>query len=108
MDLPSGDVTFLFSDIEGSTRLAHQLGAPAWSALLREHDRAADVAVGLGGGSVVKHEGDGVFAVFADPAGARPPRLPSADRWSKRGIGRSAARRCETGIRIRIHTGDGR
>ncbi len=46
VNLPTGDVTFLFSDIEGSTRLAQQLGAPAWAGILGEHDRAADLAVG--------------------------------------------------------------
>ena len=38
--LPQGTVTFLFSDIEGSTRLAQALGADRWEALLREHDLA--------------------------------------------------------------------
>lgn len=35
MDLPTGRVTFLFSDIEGSTRHAHRLGDDAWAGLLR-------------------------------------------------------------------------
>ena len=109
VNLPTGDVTFLFSDIEGSTRLAQQLGAPAWAGILGEHDRAADLAVALGGGSVVKHEGDGVFAVFAEPAGA----LIAAAAFS-RSLGETGS----TGpsapdalprprVRIGIHTGDG-
>ena len=70
MSLPVGDVTFLFSDIEGSTRLARELGADRWAALLRDHDSAASTAVETAGGTVVKHEGDGMFAVFADPRAA--------------------------------------
>jgi hypothetical protein len=36
-DLPAGDVTFLFTDIEGSTRLLHDLGAEAYADALAEH-----------------------------------------------------------------------
>src|SRR3954454_17597566 len=58
--LPTGPaVTFFFSDIEGSTRLAHDVDADAWEALLAEHDRLVDETVVAAGGVVVKHEGDG-------------------------------------------------
>lgn len=70
MSLPVGDVTFLFSDIEGSTRLAREIGTERWAALLRDHDMAATAAVTSAGGAVVKLEGDGMFAVFADPRAA--------------------------------------
>ncbi len=68
--LPTGTVTFLFSDIEGSTRLAQALGPARWAALLREHDARIDRAVAAVGGVVVKHEGDGAFAAFARPNAA--------------------------------------
>jgi predicted ATPase/class 3 adenylate cyclase len=64
--LPTGEVTFLFSDIEGSTRLAQDLGHDDWADLLRAHDDVIDRAVTDAGGVVVKHEGDGTFAAFAD------------------------------------------
>src|SRR4051812_34108379 len=64
--LPTGNVTFLFSDIEGSTRLAQDLGHEAWARLLSEHDNVIDLAVADADGVVVKHEGDGAFAVFSD------------------------------------------
>ncbi|MFL5671717.1 MAG: adenylate/guanylate cyclase domain-containing protein, partial [Chloroflexota bacterium] len=68
MTLPVGPaVTFLFSDVEGSTRLAKELGPDAWETLLEEHDRLVDSAVGDAGGVIVKHEGDGVFAAFGNP-----------------------------------------
>ena len=38
-DLPSGTVTFLFTDVEGSTELMHQLGAEGYAAALAEHRR---------------------------------------------------------------------
>ena len=38
-DLPSGTVTLLFTDIEGSTRLLHELGAEAFGEVLQEHRR---------------------------------------------------------------------
>ena len=39
-DLPSGTVTFLFTDIDGSTKLLHELGAEAYAEALGEHRRA--------------------------------------------------------------------
>jgi class 3 adenylate cyclase/tetratricopeptide (TPR) repeat protein len=61
--LPTGTVTFLFTDIEGSTRL--------WDAFpddmrvaLSIHDRIVTDAVTRNGGHVVKNTGDGIFAAF--------------------------------------------
>jgi predicted ATPase/class 3 adenylate cyclase len=59
-------VTFLFADIEGSTKLAHALSQRDWAALLAQHDALVDAAVGEHRGVVVKHEGDGTFAAFPD------------------------------------------
>jgi class 3 adenylate cyclase len=36
-DLPSGTVTFLFTDVEGSTNLLHELGTEAYATALAEH-----------------------------------------------------------------------
>ena len=67
--LPSGAVTFLFSDIEGSTTLWEQ--APeAMRSLLAWHDRVLRSAIESSGGHVVKTTGDGVYAVFAMAKGA--------------------------------------
>lgn len=105
MDLPSGTVTFLFSDIEGSTRHAHRLGDERWSALLREHDALVDGVIERRGGVVVKHEGDGTFAAFPE---ARP--AIEAAVAIERGLADGALGELGTGIRVRIglHTGDGR
>ncbi len=64
--LPTGTVTFLFTDVEGSTRMAQATGDD-WPALLAIHDRILRDAITSAGGTVVKTEGDGFFAVFASP-----------------------------------------
>ncbi len=61
--LPSGTVTFLFTDIEGSTRLWEER-PEAMKAALARHDALLREAVEAHGGSVVKMTGDGVHAVF--------------------------------------------
>ena len=76
--LPSGTVTLLFADVEGSTRLLHALGerfAPA-RARMREIVRTAAIS---NGGHEVDWAGDGVFLSFAgarevDSGGRRDAR----------------------------------
>lgn len=67
--LPSGQVTFAFSDIEGSTRLLQRLGA-AYRPLLAEHRALVRAAVEAHTGVVVSYEGDSVFAAFGDAGDA--------------------------------------
>ena len=62
--LPTGTVTFLFTDVEGSTRLWEEQPA-AMAAALPRHDEILRAAVELHDGFVVKSTGDGVHAVFA-------------------------------------------
>jgi class 3 adenylate cyclase len=64
-DVPAGVVTFLFTDIEGSTRLWEQDSAAMHVALAR-HDEILRGAIESRRGSVVKTTGDGVMAVFGD------------------------------------------
>jgi predicted ATPase/class 3 adenylate cyclase len=66
-ELPSGTVTFLFSDIEGSTRMLRDLGE-RYGALLERHNRLIGEAVEQNGGKVFGSEGDAVFAAFDRPA----------------------------------------
>ena len=49
-DLPSGTVTFLFTDVEGSTRLLHDLGAEGYAEALAEHRRVIRDACSSEGG----------------------------------------------------------
>jgi predicted ATPase/class 3 adenylate cyclase len=62
--LPTGTVTFLFTDIEGSTRLVQALGA-SWVGLLEAHNKLVRAAIESNHGTVVKTEGDSFFAVFS-------------------------------------------
>ncbi len=67
--LPSGTVTFLFTDIEGSTRLFRRLGH-AYVELLERHRRLVRGAVASAGGVEVNSEGDGLFFAFSSAAAA--------------------------------------
>lgn len=104
MTLPRGTVTFLFSDIEGSTRLARSLAPEAWDRVLAAHDRLAVQAVGEHSGVVVKHEGDGVFAAFAEARAATRAALAFQAALKDDPVAGAAAVR----VRIGLHTGDGR
>ncbi|HEX2141562.1 MAG TPA: adenylate/guanylate cyclase domain-containing protein, partial [Candidatus Limnocylindria bacterium] len=67
--LPTGTVTFLFTDIEGSTRLAQKLGE-AWPPILERHNAVLREAVELNGGVVFGTEGDALFAAFGSASDA--------------------------------------
>ena len=60
-------MTFLFTDIEGSTKLYHELG-DGYLAVLEEHHRRMRAAIAGHGGVEVKTEGDAFFVAFADAA----------------------------------------
>ncbi|WP_082312877.1 ATP-binding protein [Salinispora fenicalii] len=67
--LPTGWVTFVFTDIEGSTRLAQLLG-PDYRPVLREHRRLLRRTVVATKGAELLTEGDSFFLVFADASAA--------------------------------------
>jgi predicted ATPase len=69
-DLPTGSVTFLFTDVEGSTGLLHELGAEAYAAALAEHRRVVREACATNGGVEVDTQGDAFFFSFPTAAGA--------------------------------------
>jgi len=69
-DLPQGTVTFLFTDIEGSTRLLHSLGAEVYANALAEHRRVIREACGAEGGVEVDTQGDAFFFAFQTAPGA--------------------------------------
>jgi predicted ATPase/class 3 adenylate cyclase len=68
-DLPGGIVTFFFSDVEGSTRLATAQGE-RFAETLERHRRVVRDALAARGGVEVSTAGDSFFAVFPDPAEA--------------------------------------
>lgn len=62
--------TILFTDMEGSTSLLHEVGEAAYMSLLAEHDHIIRGALVASRGREVKHTGDGVMASFDDVAHA--------------------------------------
>src|SRR6201988_4902112 len=66
---PSGVVTFLFTDVEGSTR-RWEADAEGMRAALAIHDEVLRSAIEAQGGFLFKHTGDGVCAAFASPRSA--------------------------------------
>src|ERR1051325_6744867 len=63
-DLPTGTVTFLFSDIEGSTRLLKNLGRERYAALLADPNSLLRAAFGAHDGIEIDRQGDAFFFVF--------------------------------------------
>ncbi len=69
-DLPTGTVTFLFTDVEGSTRLLRELGAEAYADALAEHRRQIRDACARHGGVEVDTQGDAFLVAFPTAPGA--------------------------------------
>jgi predicted ATPase/class 3 adenylate cyclase len=89
---PSGVVTFLFTDIEGSTR-RWEADAEAMRAALLKHDEVLRKAIEAHDGFVFSHTGDGVVAAFASPRSAVDAAL-------------AAQRALELPVRMGIATGE--
>jgi predicted ATPase/class 3 adenylate cyclase len=104
MRLPTGSaVTFLFTDIEGSTRLERAVGSTAWAALVARHDRLVRAAIERAGGAIVKSEGDAFFAAFGAPLdGVRAAVL------AQRALATEAWGDAPIRVRMGLHVGEGR
>lgn len=63
-------MTFMFTDIVGSTNLVEAIGDEAWEDLVGWHDRTLRAAFSEHGGEEVDHSGDGFFVAFEDPRSA--------------------------------------
>jgi YVTN family beta-propeller protein len=64
IELPSGTVTFLFTDIEGSTQLLKNLGGERYDEVLAEHQRLLRAACAEAGGREIDTQGDSFFFAF--------------------------------------------
>ena len=98
---PTGHVTLLFTDIEGSTRLAREL-AGAWPAVLSEHHAILEREIAARAGFVEGTAGDSFLAMFTDPRAAvttavEVQRALGAHAWP----GELAALR----VRMGLHSG---
>lgn len=94
-ELPTGTVTFLFTDIEGSTRLLHEAGADGYAAALDEHRRLLRHAFDAHGGVEVDTQGDAFFVAFA----TAPDALAAAAE-AQEALSGSPIR-----VRMGLHTG---
>src|SRR5437773_1621537 len=103
LELPSGTVTFLFTDIEGSTLMLKELG-PRYGDALADHQRILRAAFSAHGGREVDTQGDSFFVAFrrakdAIAAAADAQRDLAAHSWPEGGAVR---------VRMGLHTGEPR
>src|SRR3954466_13129464 len=105
--LPTGTLTFLFTDLEGSTHLLQRLG-DRYPALLAAHYELMRAAFGRNGGQEVGTRGDALFVVFEQAsgavAGARPP--PGAPPAQVALANYEGPDDCEVRVRMGLHTGE--
>jgi class 3 adenylate cyclase len=99
--LPTGTVTFLFTDIEGSTRLLSALGE-GYPPLLATHHEILRAAIAGHGGTEVSTEGDAFFAVFLS---AREAVRAAADAQRELAA-RSWPEEAEVRVRMGLHSGE--
>lgn len=101
--LPTGTVTFLMTDVEGSTRLLRELG-DAYADVLDAQHRLLAEACASAGGTRVSTEGDGAFFVFPDAAAA----IGAASDAQRRLAAHSWPSPSAVRVRMGLHTGNGR
>src|SRR5918994_6073886 len=94
-ELPHGTVTFLFTDVEGSTRLLHELGAEAYAETLAEHRRVVREACTARAGVEVDTQGDAFFLAFPTAPGALEAARSITEQLASGPIA----------LRIGVHTG---
>lgn len=94
--LPSGTITILFTDIEGSTRLLKEHGATRYARLLTEHRRLLRKAFSAHGGIEVDSEGDAFFVSFSS----------ASDAVAAAAEGQAALENGPIRVRMALHTGE--
>ena len=102
MSVPSGTVTFLFTDIEGSTELLKRLGRDDYEIVLAEHTRLLRAAVAAHGGRVVDTQGDALFCAFGSArealsAATEAQRELEAHEWPEQ---------VRVRVRMGLHSGE--
>jgi predicted ATPase/class 3 adenylate cyclase len=95
-ELPTGTVTFVFTDVEGSTSLLNELGAEAYAKALADHRSVIRKACTENGGVEVDTQGDAFFFAFTTASGA----LAAASSFTETLAANGPIR-----VRAGIHTG---
>jgi predicted ATPase/class 3 adenylate cyclase len=103
MDLPTGTVTFLFTDIEGSTRLLQELGE-RYRPVQDDHMRLMRAAIANGDGTEIRTEGDSFFSVFPTASGAVRAAVEAQRSFASHPWPHGRALRTRMGM----HSGEGR
>ncbi len=103
-ELPSGVVTFLFTDIEGSTRLFQRFGG-AYRDLLADHHRILRAAFAQWRGVEVKTEGDAFFVAFESASDAVAACLAAQRGLASHGWPSDGVVRVRIGISSRLRSG---
>src|ERR671918_490163 len=101
--LPQGTVTFLFTDIEGSTRLLQRLGE-RYTALLEDHGELLRSTFKAAGGYPVSTEGDSFFVVFQ----SAPAAVEGAGEAQRALQGHPWPDGEQVRVRMGLHTGEGK
>jgi len=101
--LPSGIITFLFTDIEGSTQLLQAIG-PRYERVLDDHHRLMRDAVGKHNGIEISTEGDAFFVAFTSPVDG----LLAAAAAQRAFTHYAQEVALELRVRMGLHTGEGK
>ena len=101
-ELPAGTVTFVFTDIEGSTSLLKQLGRDRYDEVLGEHTQLLRAAFAAHEGRVVDTQGDSFFVAFRTAADA----LAAAVDAQRDLAAHSWPEGAEVKVRMGLHTGE--
>jgi predicted ATPase/class 3 adenylate cyclase len=104
VELPTGTVTFLFTDIQGSTKLVQELGGERYDRVQADHAEILRRTIAEGGGAEIRTEGDSFFAVFPTPGGGLRAALAAQRELAEHPWPEGAAIR----VRMGLHTGEGR
>jgi predicted ATPase/class 3 adenylate cyclase len=96
LELPTGTVTFVFTDVEGSTSLLNELGAEAYAHALADHRAVIREACVRNGGVEVDTQGDAFFFAFPTSPGALHAASEFTDQLPVNGPIR---------VRVGVHTG---
>jgi predicted ATPase/class 3 adenylate cyclase len=99
---PSGTVTLLFSDIEGSTRLLERLGTETYAEVLEQHRRLLREVFARRDGYEVDTEGDAFFVTFARAGDA----VAAAEEAQQALASAAWSESVEVQVRMGLHTGE--
>lgn len=102
VNLYSGTVTFLFSDVEGSTELLKRLGEGAYATVLEQHRRIVREALSARGGREIDTQGDAFFYAFARARDA----VAAAVSAQRALAGHTWPEGAEVRVRMGLHTGE--